>query len=764
MNSHNQIPHSRCIPPPETALPEAGFDNARFAVEIVKDRMNTQLSRRMGVVAALILTGLLVGCQPGANVVANDKAQGRAQLATNNEASVATNTAVSTSAVTNTSVLGSTAESTNTTGVVAPPVPPPNVTLGEATTEIIKMAQGGLSDVVLVAFVHRAIQPFDLSSEDILYLNDLGLSSEVIAAMLSHDGNAGTEVGVQRADAVGTPVSGPQATSQAPADAPLQTNPAPPVAVPAEAAAPAQQYQTVYQVEAPAQVIQAMPPEQQVTYQYFYSSLAPYGSWVTVDGYGLCWRPSVSTMGVGWQPYLNSGRWYHSDYGWYWHSDYSWGWAPFHYGRWARHGGYGWVWIPDTTWGPAWVDWRYNNAYCGWAPLPPSAHWRAGVGFSYVGGHSSIGVGFGLGWDAYVVVGLGNLCGRRPVDHLIGRPNAQHFYNNSTTVNINGNNNNVYINSGVPVAMVAGSTRGEIPRLAVRETPNSTTTIRPEKISREGSTLVVHRPTGPSVHTQASDIVARAEAAPLNRPASNTPVGTPRTVAPASGLVATPGGPTATRQEMVRPTLPTALRPQTARSEVSPAVPSGSREITARTTPSGNPPPVVRRDVPPRVPNTVGLPSGVNAAAQRQETPTRGEPPSRPATPGTVNRSEPVQSNFAPTPAQGTRSAPVPATVYRSEPAARLPIAEAARPPTVYRTEPVLRNAAPVPAPAPVYRAPVQPAPAQVYRPAPAAPAPVYRAPAPVERPAPSAPAPSQGQAPSRPAPSGPGNVHREPR
>ena len=775
MITHNQIPHSRCIPPPSGT---AGFDNAGFGVKIEADRMNTQFTRRIGVLAALILAGLFVGCQPGPKVVASNTQIAPTPGATNQLPANTTNSPTATSAATNTQLAAiAPAGGTNTAPVIAPPVPPPNVTLGESTMEVLKMAQGGLSDTVLISYVRRTTQPFDLSSEDILYLSDLGISSDVIAAMLSHDGAPGNEPAppVAQANLVTAPAPQQSAPAPGPTPAPQQATPSPVAPAPADAnaaAAPAQQYQTVYQVQPPAQVIQAMPPEQQVTYQYFYSSLAPYGSWVTVDGYGLCWQPSVATIGVGWQPYLNSGRWYNSEYGWYWHSDYSWGWAPFHYGRWARHGGYGWVWIPDTTWGPAWVDWRYNDAYCGWAPLPPSAHWRVGVGFSHVGGRGSVGIGFGLGWDSYVVVGLGNLCGRRPVDHVIGRSHAQNFYNNSTTVNINGNNNNVYINSGVPLSKVAGSTRGEVPRLSVRETPGSTTTIRPEKLSREGNTLVVHRPTGPAVHTQASDIVTRAEAAPLNRPTSAAPGGGGRTVAPASGLVS--GGATApaARQEIVRPTLPTALRPQQARTEVQPGVPTRGAEPIARTAPPANFSPATRAPNNTVVPNVPSARTGVAVgAAPRQEVPGRAEAPAR-ATAPTYRNNAPIRSTpetAAPQPAPTVRQ---PATVYRSEPVTRQTPPAAANPPTVYRTEqPAQRNFAPAPTPAPVYRAPVQsaPAPAPVYRaPAPApAPAPVDRAPAPAPAPvyrAPAAPAPSQpqGQAPARSAPVTPNNVHRE--
>ena len=141
----------------------------------------------------------------------------------------------------------------------------------------------------------------------------------------------------------------------------------------------------------------------EVTINYFYDTLAPYGSWVNVDGYGRCWRPSVMVYNPGWQPYCDHGHWVYTDCGWYWYSDYSWGWAPFHYGRWFQHPHWGWCWTPDTVWGPSWVTWRYSNGYCGWAPLPPFAVYQAGVGFFYRGTAVSLGFDWGLGMGLFHV-------------------------------------------------------------------------------------------------------------------------------------------------------------------------------------------------------------------------------------------------------------------------------------------------------------------------------------------------------------------------
>lgn len=103
-------------------------------------------------------------------------------------------------------------------------------------------------------------------------------------------------------------------------------------------------------------------------YQTFYDALAPFGNWVEDNEYGYVWVPDA---GPDFQPYQSRGHWVYTSYGWTWVSYYQWGWATFHYGRWRFTGDYGWIWIPGYTWGPAWVAWRSNGEYFGWAPLGP---------------------------------------------------------------------------------------------------------------------------------------------------------------------------------------------------------------------------------------------------------------------------------------------------------------------------------------------------------------------------------------------------------
>jgi len=121
-------------------------------------------------------------------------------------------------------------------------------------------------------------------------------------------------------------------------------------------------------------------PNVAVSLSYFHDELSPYGRWVDVAPYGSCWSPYDASD--DWRPYWD-GYWGYSDYGWTWVSNEPYGWATYHYGRWVLDPYYGWVWVPDTTWGPAWVSWQNNDAWCGWAPLPPQAGWSVSVGFSW---------------------------------------------------------------------------------------------------------------------------------------------------------------------------------------------------------------------------------------------------------------------------------------------------------------------------------------------------------------------------------------------
>lgn len=116
----------------------------------------------------------------------------------------------------------------------------------------------------------------------------------------------------------------------------------------------------------------------EVSFSFFQDSLAPYGEWLEVGDYGYCWRPTG--MDEDWAPY-SDGYWAYTDGGWTWVSYEDFGGIVYHYGRWVRVEDEGWCWVPDYEWAPAWVSWRNNDDYIGWAPLPPEARWERNRGF-----------------------------------------------------------------------------------------------------------------------------------------------------------------------------------------------------------------------------------------------------------------------------------------------------------------------------------------------------------------------------------------------
>ncbi|MFO7445819.1 MAG: DUF6600 domain-containing protein [Ignavibacteriaceae bacterium] len=115
-------------------------------------------------------------------------------------------------------------------------------------------------------------------------------------------------------------------------------------------------------------------------YGYFYTSLAPHGSWIELDHGVVVWRPAIIRR--GWAPYMH-GQWLWTSDGWYWDSYEPFGHITYHYGRWYLDDYYGWIWVPDYEWAPAWVEWRYDNNYIGWAPLPPYAVFSVNIGLHF---------------------------------------------------------------------------------------------------------------------------------------------------------------------------------------------------------------------------------------------------------------------------------------------------------------------------------------------------------------------------------------------
>lgn len=334
-----------------------------------------------------------------------------------------------------------TPSATDTSVVPATPVlPPPNIVPGSPYAEVVRLTQAGVDESIITTYVQNSTSLFNLDSDKIIYLSNLGAPNTLVTAIMQRDQQLQQQFAANQAA---------QQAQQAPP--PAQAAPAPETTPP----------NTTDVTPPPA-------PDQPVTVNYFYNSLAPYGSWVIVGGYGRCWRPTVCVYNSGWQPYCDNGHWVYSDCGWYWASSYAWG-ATFHYGRWFRDASFGWCWYPDTVWAPSWVTWRYSNNYCGWAPLPPHTAYQAGVGIVYNGGNVSVGFNFGLGANCFTFVPTPYFCNSHPRNYCVAPAQVTQVYNNTTVINNYNINNRTIVNHGIAVDNISAASRTTIHPVPVHQ-------------------------------------------------------------------------------------------------------------------------------------------------------------------------------------------------------------------------------------------------------------------------------------------------------
>jgi hypothetical protein len=669
--------------------------------------MKINLSRLLRVSGALCTAFLLWGCVASA--------QQNAPPPTNE---------VSQSAVTNAPAeLDAPADADNGTNEVAqplnivaaiPPSPPPNVNLSTAVREVIKLSQSDVSEAVIILYVEKSNEAFDLDAAEIVYLKDIGISPDVMAAMLTHDG-ATADIQHDFTPTNQTAVAEAPITNQPPAGAPQME-----VSSNYVATTPAQQIPTVIgDPNAVAGVVQQpVIIEQQpsvvytspaVSQSYFYSSLSPYGTWMDVPDYGWCWQPSIAVSYQGWRPYMHGGRWLYSTSGWYWQSDYSWGWAPFHYGRWFCAPRRGWVWVPDYTWGPSWVTWRRGADYCGWAPLPPRSRFHAGVGFTYFGRNVGVNFSFGLSEDHFCFVPTRHFIDRRLTDHVVPTVRARNIYNNTTVVNnyIVGNNNTI-INNGVGRDYVASHTRTEIRQIAIKDAPATPgRRIQADRIDRSHNQAVVYRPQPPSKElVQRHESVVRAESS-RRELASTAPAGalirpirpavSGRSTATVTPQTSRPAGNTP-RRETSRSSIASTATELPTWSKPAPVRVRQETPITARTAPQV--PSRTIRPVTPATPRGSFARPEANAPAPR--TPQTTVPsisgqriPSRSAI-VTSPRGASQLSSRAISPSQGTATR----QIQPAQPAPRSPVVTPSIPRRV-TPQPAARQPAITPSPSP---------------------------------------------------------------
>lgn len=189
--------------------------------------------------------------------------------------------------------------------------------------EVVKLSQSGADDQVVTAFVKSSATPYSLTADEIISLKNIGVSSPVISAMVSHDNELlhkgrGPQYNYEQR------LYGP--AGQGSSVAPLISEPQIPNAptMPNAATVPDAPKVTVPEsapTAPPATVVQQSPPAPQVEVV----PVAPGPDYYWVPGYWT-WRGHV----------------------WVWMRGY-WAFRPYHGavwigGTWVRHG-HGWVWM-----------------------------------------------------------------------------------------------------------------------------------------------------------------------------------------------------------------------------------------------------------------------------------------------------------------------------------------------------------------------------------------------------------------------------------
>ena len=153
------------------------------------------------------------------------------------------------------------ASAASITNAYEQPIPPPasasglpgNIAPGSDLAQVFKLVQANVDLNVIKNFIANATGRFDLDAEKIIALYDAGVPNNILDSMLEHDRQ---------------------------------------IAAVAQTPPPAEQPVVVRTVQtAPAPV----------TVNYFNETLSPYGNWIVVEGYGRCWRPTVSVYDNGWQ-------------------------------------------------------------------------------------------------------------------------------------------------------------------------------------------------------------------------------------------------------------------------------------------------------------------------------------------------------------------------------------------------------------------------------------------------------------------------------
>jgi hypothetical protein len=202
-----------------------------------------------------------------------------------------------------------------------------------------------------------------------------------------------------------------------------------------------------------------------VSFTSFHDRLSTYGNWSHNPRYGDVWRPR--DVDADFHPY-SRGHWVDTEYGFTWVSDYQWGDVPFHYGRWVNDADDGWVWVPGYVWAPAWVVWRSDNDYMGWAPMPPDERFLAGDETRFdVDPVAFYGARVDVG-NLFIFVGTRHIADPDFRTYIVRRPDVVNIFHRTRNITRISIVNDHVVNRSVDVRVVERFTHRPIRAVSIR--------------------------------------------------------------------------------------------------------------------------------------------------------------------------------------------------------------------------------------------------------------------------------------------------------
>ncbi len=136
--------------------------------------------------------------------------------------------------------------------------------------------------------------------------------------------------------------------------------------------------------------------------------------------------------------------------------------------------------MPDYQWGPSWVEWRYDDDYIGWAPLPPYAGFSIRLGISY-------SVHFSFGYHHWHFVKYRNFCSSNVSYYFVHDRYKYRIYQRTRTYNNYYYENDRVVNRGLDREFLRNRGAGNIREreIVFRETDD-----RRMNISTSGNDLI----------------------------------------------------------------------------------------------------------------------------------------------------------------------------------------------------------------------------------------------------------------------------------